>query len=96
MKIYNEATGEFIAAKSLSQAREYHVTTLVGPGTGIGRPRNRLYQHFRGALQSCVPVLDSAEFLFLDTDVSTTSLELRRPGYGNQRQRPSGQVLHYW
>jgi N-acetylneuraminic acid mutarotase len=54
VEIYNEATGTFTAATSLSAARAYHVTSLLGSGRALANGGT-------GYTSTCCVVLSSAE-----------------------------------
>jgi len=54
-EIYDEAAGNFAATASLSRARAYHSTTLVGPGRALA-------DGGIGYTSVCCVVLNSAEF----------------------------------
>ena len=67
-EIYNEASGKFTATTSLSQARAYHFTTLLGTGRAIANGGI-------GTTSVCCIVLNSAEvYTPLTLTFSTTSL----------------------
>jgi len=67
--IYNEATGKFAATASLSRARAYHSTTLLGTGRALA-------DGGIGYTSTCCIVLSSAEFYVpLSLTFSATSLD---------------------
>ena len=67
-EIYNEASGLFTATASLSRARAYHFTTLIGPGQALA-------DGGVGYTSTCCVVLSSAEdYTPLTLKFSATSL----------------------